>query len=112
LVRDVHRPGPQYLACSIRKAKHTHLEYRTKLSRLCSLDLPLAPVVPKGGHLVERTPKQKLDHRPPGRMQVPQASSTRDKIAQHNPVTAHEEIEPATQGGKLIEKTQNGSTIL
>jgi hypothetical protein len=80
LVRDTHRPGPQYLAYSVRKAKHTHLGYMTKLSRLCSLGLPLAPVVLRGGHLVERTPKQKLDHIPPGRMQVAQASSTHDRI--------------------------------
>jgi hypothetical protein len=65
LVRDAHRLGPQYLACSIRKAKHTHLGYMIKLSRLCSLDLPLAPAITRGSHLVERTPKQKLDHRPP-----------------------------------------------
>jgi hypothetical protein len=71
LVRYVHRLGPQYLACSVRKAKHTRLGYMTKVSMLCSLDLPLAPAVPRGGHLVERTPKQKLDHRPPRRMQVP-----------------------------------------
>jgi hypothetical protein len=32
LVTDVHCPGPQYLACSIRKAKHTCLGYRIKLS--------------------------------------------------------------------------------
>jgi hypothetical protein len=57
LVRDAHRSGPQYLACSIRKAEHTRLGYRTKLSRLYSLDLPLAPAVPKDGHQVERTPK-------------------------------------------------------
>jgi hypothetical protein len=58
LVRDAHRSGPQYLACSISKAKHTRLGYRTKLSRLCCLDLPLAPTVPRGGHLVERTPNK------------------------------------------------------
>jgi hypothetical protein len=81
LVRDAHHPGPQYLACSVSKAKHTYLRYRTKLSRLRSLDLPLAPVVPRGGHLVERTPQQKLDHNPPGRMQVAQASFTHDRIA-------------------------------
>jgi hypothetical protein len=68
LVRDAHHSAPQYLACSIRKAKLICLGYMTKLSMLCSLDLPLAPAVPMGGHLVERTPKQKLDHRPPGKM--------------------------------------------
>jgi hypothetical protein len=98
LVRDAQRLGPQYLACIVRKAKHRRLGYRTKLSRLCSLGLPLALAVPRGGHLIERTPKQELDHRTLGRMQVPQASSTHDRIAQRNLVTAHEEIEPATQG--------------
>jgi hypothetical protein len=68
LVRDAHRLGTQYLACSVSKAKHTCLGYRTKLNKLCCLDLLLAPVVPRGGHLVEWTPKQKLDHRLPGRM--------------------------------------------
>jgi hypothetical protein len=47
LVRDAHRPGPQYLAYSVSEAKHTRLGYRIKLSRMCYLDLPLAPVVPK-----------------------------------------------------------------
>jgi hypothetical protein len=53
LVRDAHRLGPRYLACSVRKEKHTRLGHTTKLSMLCSLDLPLAPAVPRGGHLVE-----------------------------------------------------------
>jgi hypothetical protein len=88
-VTDVHRPGPQYLACSISKIKHTCLGYRNKLSRLCFLDLPLAPVVPRGGHLVERTLKQKVDHRPLGRMRVPQIRSTHDRIAQLIPATCH-----------------------
>jgi hypothetical protein len=98
LVRDAHRPGLQYLAYSVRKAKHTCLGCRTKLSGLCSLDLQLALVVPRGGHLVEQSPKQKLDHRPAGRMQVPQASSTHDRIAQRNLVTTHGETEPTTHG--------------
>jgi hypothetical protein len=60
LVRDAHRLGPRYLACSVRKEKHTRLGHMTKLSMLCSLDLPLAPAVPRGGYLVERTPKEKV----------------------------------------------------
>jgi hypothetical protein len=98
LVSDAHRPVPQYLAYSIRKAKHTRLGYRTKLSRLCSLDLPLASAVPRGGPLVERTLKQKLDDKPPGRMQVAQTSFTHDRIVQRKPVIGHEKTEPATQG--------------
>jgi hypothetical protein len=66
------------------------------LSILVKSGCHIAPVVSRGGHLVERTPKQKLDHRPPGRMQVPQVSSTHDKIVQRNPVIGHEETEPAT----------------
>jgi hypothetical protein len=41
-------------------------------------------------HLVERTPKQNVDHMPLGRLQVPQARSTYDRIAQLITATCHE----------------------
>jgi hypothetical protein len=82
LVRDAHHLGPQYLVCSVRKAKHTRLGYKNKLSMLCSLDLPLALAVPRGDHLIEQTPKQELDHKPQGECrylkQVPPMTALRN----------------------------------
>jgi hypothetical protein len=45
LVRGAHRPGPQYVAASIREAKCTRLGYMTRLSRLHTTDpLPLLSI--------------------------------------------------------------------
>jgi hypothetical protein len=38
LFRGKCHPDPQYSTVSIREAKHTHLGYRTRLSRLHTLD--------------------------------------------------------------------------
>jgi hypothetical protein len=51
LVRGAHHLSPQYLADSIREAKCTYLRYKTKLSRLRTLDPPPSVlVVPRGDH--------------------------------------------------------------
>jgi hypothetical protein len=41
LFRGVCRPDLQYSAINIREVKYTHLEYRTRLSMLYTLDLPI-----------------------------------------------------------------------
>jgi type IV secretory pathway TrbD component len=41
LFRAMFRSDPQYLAVSVREAKYTCLGYRTKLSRLHTLDPPI-----------------------------------------------------------------------
>jgi hypothetical protein len=40
LLRVVHRPDPQYSVDSFRKSKCTRLGYKTRLSRLHTLDPP------------------------------------------------------------------------
>jgi hypothetical protein len=42
LFRGVCRPNPQYSAVSVREAKYTPLGYRTRLSRLYTLDPPFS----------------------------------------------------------------------
>jgi hypothetical protein len=44
------RPHPQYLAVSIREAKCTCLGYEIRLSRLHTLDPPLALAFPRSSH--------------------------------------------------------------
>jgi hypothetical protein len=50
LLRGMRRPDPQYLASSIREAKCTHLGYGTRLSRLHTLDPPLALAFSRSSH--------------------------------------------------------------
>jgi hypothetical protein len=50
LLRGMHHPDPQYLAASVREAKCTRLGYRTRLSRLHTLDLPLALAFLRSSH--------------------------------------------------------------
>jgi hypothetical protein len=38
LFRGMRRSDPQYSAVSVREARHTHLGYRTRLSRLQTLN--------------------------------------------------------------------------
>jgi hypothetical protein len=42
LFRGMHHLNPQYSAISVREAKHTRLGYRTRLSRLHTLDPPFS----------------------------------------------------------------------
>jgi hypothetical protein len=42
LFRDMCCPDPQYSVASIREAKCTHIGYEVRLSRLHTLDAPLA----------------------------------------------------------------------
>jgi hypothetical protein len=41
LFRDMRRSNPQYSTVSIRETKYTRLGYRTRLSRLHTLDPPI-----------------------------------------------------------------------
>jgi hypothetical protein len=52
LLKDACRSDPQYLAASVRDVKCTRLGYRTRLSRLHTLDPPppLALAFPRSGH--------------------------------------------------------------
>jgi hypothetical protein len=42
LFRGMRYPDPQYLAISVREVKYTRLRYRTRLSRLHTLDPPFS----------------------------------------------------------------------
>jgi hypothetical protein len=59
LLRAVCRLDPQYSADSFREAKCTCLGYGTRLSRLHTLDPPLALAFPRSSHSTTRNPRQK-----------------------------------------------------
>jgi predicted PP-loop superfamily ATPase len=59
LLRVVRRADPQYSADSFREAKCTRLGYKTRLSRLHTLDPPLALAFPGGSHSATWDPRQK-----------------------------------------------------
>jgi hypothetical protein len=60
LLRVMHRLDLQYSADSFREAKCTHLGYGTRLSRLHTLDPPLALAFARGNHSATRDPRQKI----------------------------------------------------
>jgi hypothetical protein len=69
LVRDAHRPGPQYLACSISKATHTHtLRVPDQAKQTVLFGPPISTNCSQGRPSGRADPKQKLDHRSPCRM--------------------------------------------
>jgi hypothetical protein len=54
-----HAPSrPQYSTISVREAKYTHLGYRTRLSRLHTLDPQLALDFLRSSHSATLDPKQ------------------------------------------------------
>jgi hypothetical protein len=56
----VHRPDPQYSADSFRKAMCTRLEYGIRLSRLHTLDPPLALAFSRAAIQQHGTPGRKI----------------------------------------------------
>jgi hypothetical protein len=72
LVQSLRHPGPQYLAIGIRKAKCARLGYETRLSRLYTLDPPLALAFLKGSHSTTLAFEQESSHGMPDRSQVHQ----------------------------------------
>jgi hypothetical protein len=58
LFRGMCRPDPQYLAVSVREAKWAHLWYGTRLSRIHTLDPPLALAFPRSIHSATPDPEQ------------------------------------------------------
>jgi hypothetical protein len=73
LLRGMCRPDPQYLATSIREVKCTCLEYRTRLSRLHTLDPPLALAFSRSSHSTTTDFEQENKQETPDKIQVPQA---------------------------------------
>jgi hypothetical protein len=73
LFKGMCRLSPQYLAASVREAKCTRLGYRTKLSRLYTLDPLLALAFPGSSHSGTRDPGQENNQGTPDKSQVPQA---------------------------------------
>jgi hypothetical protein len=73
LVQGHVLPDPQYLAVTIREAKYTCLGYRTRLSRLHSLDPPFSICFSKERPFSTPDPKQENDQETLDKSQVPQA---------------------------------------
>jgi hypothetical protein len=72
LLRRMHRLDPQYLATSVREAKCTRLGYGTRLSKLHTLDPPLALAFPRSSHSATTDSEQENNQETPDKMQVPQ----------------------------------------
>jgi hypothetical protein len=73
LLKVVRHSDPQYFAGSVRESKCTRLGYEIRLSRLHTLDPPLALALPRDSHLVTQNPKQENNQGTPSISQVPQA---------------------------------------
>jgi hypothetical protein len=74
LFRGMCYPGPLVLSCdSVREAKCTRLGYETKLSRLYTLNPPLAVAFSRSSHLVIPDHKQENNQRALHKSQVHQA---------------------------------------
>jgi hypothetical protein len=73
LFRGMCRLDPQYSVASVREAKCTHLGYGAKLSRLHTLDPPLALAFLRNSHSVTPDPEQENNQVTPDKSQVPQA---------------------------------------
>jgi hypothetical protein len=72
LLRGMRRPDPQYLAVNVREAKCTRLGYRTRLSRLHTLDSPLALAFSRNSHSTTADSEQENNQETPNKLQVPQ----------------------------------------
>jgi hypothetical protein len=72
LLRRMHRLDPQYLAASVREAKCTRLGYGTRLSKLHTLDPPLALAFLRSSHSATTGSEQENNQETPDKMQVPQ----------------------------------------
>jgi hypothetical protein len=57
MLRGMRCPGPQYLVGSIREAKCARLGYGTRLSRLHTLNPPLASAFPRSSDSSTPNPK-------------------------------------------------------
>jgi hypothetical protein len=73
LLRGMCRPDPQYLAASVRDAKCTRLGYETRLSRLHTVDPPLALAFLRSSHSATADFEQENNQETPDKLQVPQA---------------------------------------
>jgi hypothetical protein len=73
LIRGIHRPDPQYLVVSVREAKCTRIGYGTRLSRLHTLDPPLALVFSRTGHSATADSEQENNQETLDKLQVTQA---------------------------------------
>jgi hypothetical protein len=59
LLRSMRPLDPQHLAVRVMEAKCTRLGYGTRLTRLHTLDLPLALAFPMSSHLATADSEQK-----------------------------------------------------
>jgi hypothetical protein len=96
---------PQYLAVSIREEKYTHLGYRSRLSRLYTLDPHLALAFPRSSYSATPDPEQENNQGIPDMSQVPQADPLTTGLhnsnayrVRHNELVAP--LEPAPRVGQ------------
>jgi hypothetical protein len=65
LLKGMHRLDPQCLAASFKEAKCTRLGYGIRLSRLHTLDSPLALAFPRSSHLATIDSEQENNQETP-----------------------------------------------
>jgi hypothetical protein len=80
LFRGRHGPNPQYSAVSVREAKHTRLGYRTRLSRLHTLDHPFSITIPWSSHSATPDPEQRNNQGNPDKVTGISSRPACDKI--------------------------------
>jgi hypothetical protein len=76
LFRGMCHSDPQYLTVSVREVKYTCLRYRTRLSRLHTLDPPppnLALAFSRSSHSATLDPEEENNQDTPDKSQVSQA---------------------------------------
>jgi hypothetical protein len=73
LLRGMHRLDPQYLATRVREAKCRCLGYKTRLSRLHTLDPLLALAFSRSSHSAAADSEQENNQETTDKLHVPQA---------------------------------------
>jgi hypothetical protein len=68
LLRGICHPSPQYLAASVREANRTRLGYGTRLTRLHTLDPPLALAFRRSRHLATTDFEQENNQETPDKL--------------------------------------------
>jgi hypothetical protein len=84
LLRGMRHSDPQYLATSVREAKCTRLGYGIRLSRLHTLDPPLALAYPRSSHSATTDSEQENNQETPDKLQVPQVDLSVTRLHHSN----------------------------
>jgi hypothetical protein len=90
LFRGMCRPEPQYSAVNVREVKYTRFGYRTKLSRLHTLNPPFSISFSEEWSFSTPNPEQENNQGTPDKSHVPQADPPATGFAQLEPKMRYE----------------------